>query len=304
MYSRRQILTGAACAMAGAALPRASFAQGVALQLTELRPGFALIQGAGGNILAASGEDGVTMVDAGTAARAADTLAAVEQAFPGQPLRTLFNTHWHPEQTGGNLAAARAGARIVAHANTRLWLTTDVTWPWSGETVDPLPEEDWPTEIFYNERQASGAGAARAEYAYMLQAHTDGDIWVRFPEANIICSGGVLSADRWPVFDWWTGGWFGGQVEALETMLQIVDDQTIIVPSDGPVFGRAELQAQRDMFADLFLHFRDRLLYMGLSPDEAVDQRPTAGLRPEWGDPDPFVIRAFQSLWGYYAADV
>lgn len=304
MHSRRQILKGAACIAAGATLPRVAFGQGAPLDVAMLRPDIALISGAGGNVLAVAGDDGVTMVDAGLAARAEDLLAAVEAAFPGQPLRTLFNTHWHPEQTGGNLAAARAGATIVAHANTRLWLTTDVQWPWSEERIQPLPSAAWPTEIFFNDRQARGAGAARAEYGYMLQAHTDGDAWIRFPEANVLCSGGVISADRWPMMDWWTGGWFGGMVEGLETMLQLVDEDTIIVPSNGPTFGRAELQAQRDMFADLFLHFRDDLLYQGLSPDEAVDERPTAGLRPEWGDPDPFVIRAFQSLWGYYAADV
>jgi glyoxylase-like metal-dependent hydrolase (beta-lactamase superfamily II) len=288
-----------------AALPRLAFAQAQSDELTvrSLSDRMVLIAGAGGNVVAVSDGAAVTLVDAGGAGRTEALLSAIAGAFPDLRVNTVFNTHWHHDQTGGNQTLARAGARIIAHANTRLWLTTDVQWPWGG-AAEPMPPEAWPTEIFYNESQQTGAGAARAEYGYMLQAHTDGDAYVFFPEDNVLHCGGAIAADRWSDIDWWTGGWLGGVVEATETLLQIANDQTRIVASGGPVFGRAELQAQRDMYAELFVRFRDNLMFRGLSPAEAVAERPTQDFRPEWGDPDPFVIRAFQSLWHYFAPEV
>ena len=70
--------------------------------------------------------DGLVMVDGGSAAHSKALLKTIEKQFGGRPVRTLFNTHWHAEQTGSNLALARKGATIVSHANTRLWLSTDV----------------------------------------------------------------------------------------------------------------------------------------------------------------------------------
>jgi hypothetical protein len=120
----------------------------------------------------------------------------------------------------------------------------------------------------------------------------------------MLACGGVIAGDRWPLIDWWTGGWLGGLVEGIETLLQSADDETLIVPADGPVLDRAELEAQFDMYAELFVRFRDELLFTGLGPAEAVAAEPTAGLRPEWPNHDEFVTRAFESLWGFFAPDV
>src|SRR6185503_10300396 len=84
------------------------------------------------NVLARTGAGGVVLVD-GASAAASDALLAAVAALPGAaPVRTLFNTHWHPEHTGSNERLGKAGAAIIAHENTRLWLATDVKWPWNG----------------------------------------------------------------------------------------------------------------------------------------------------------------------------
>jgi cyclase len=277
-------------------------ARGADLAVQQLGKDVAVISGAGGNVVVAGAGDELVMVDGGAAGKSKDLLAAVAKEFGGREVRTLFNTHWHPEQTGSNLALARKGATIVAHANTKLWLGTDIKRPYESETFKALPAEARPSKIFYDTDEiAFGEGKIRA--GYMLQAHTDGDIYVHFPEANILAAGGAVSSDRWPLIDWWTGGWMGGLVEGLETLLQLANADTRIVPADGPVMTRADLQEQRDMFADLFLKIRDKLLFAGLSPDEAVAAKPAAGLMPEWGSPDRFIRLAFQSYWGYYTQD-
>ncbi|MCP5146151.1 MAG: MBL fold metallo-hydrolase [Gammaproteobacteria bacterium] len=309
MVSRRNLIGTGLWSLAGAGLGGVSlralpaYAAAAAPVTAEmLTPDVALLRGAGGNVLAVSDGRKVTLVDGGAQAHTGQLLDAVASAFPGQQITTLFNTHWHPQQTGANATLAASGTNIISHANTRLWLTTDVKWPWGGHTM-PLPRAAWPAQVFYNEPLELGEGAARAVAGYMLQGHTDGDAYVYFPEADVLHCGGVLAADRWPEIDWWTGGWLGGLAEATETLLAIANDNTRIVAADGPVFGRAELLAQRDMYTTLFVKFRDELLFKGLSPEEAVAAQPTREYRPEWGDPGPFVNHAFQSLWGYFAPD-
>ncbi len=283
-------------------MPVLAEARSGALSVQRLGDDMAVISGAGGNVLVAGEKDGLVMVDGGSAAHSTALLTTISKQFGGRPVRTLFNTHWHPEQTGSNLALARRGATIVSQVNTRLWLSTDIHRPWDGKVFEPLPAEARPSKTFY-EKGEMPFGGAKIQYGHMLQAHTDGDMYAYFPEANVLASGGVVAADRWPLIDWWTGGWMGGLVEGVETLLQVANDKTRIVPANGPVMTRAQLAAQRDMYAKLFLKIRDDLLFTGLSPAEAVAAKPTAGLQPDWGNPDEFVKLAFQSYWGYYAQD-
>ena len=80
-------------------------------------------------------------------------MAAVRQVSTSRPQSiTLFNTHWHPEQTGLNEQIGKAGKTIIAQENTRLWLTTDVRYPWNGQAFTRLPKPE----------ESSGAAIARA----------------------------------------------------------------------------------------------------------------------------------------------
>lgn len=306
-HGRRTLLKAAAYGVAACAAPRLTFGQPRAaapLAVSPLGAETILITGAGANVVAAADADGVVMVDGGLAENAAGLLDTVADAFDNRPVRTLFNTHWHPGQTGANLAVADAGGQIVSQVNTRLWLGTDIHRPWEDFVHVPLPPEARPKLTFYDRGQDVELGGKALAYGHLLQAHTDGDCYVHFPEDNVLACGGVVAGDRWPLIDWWTGGWLGGLVEGIETLLQVADENTRIVPADGSVLTRAELAAQRDMYETLFVRFRDELLFKGLSPAEAVAARPTAEFHPEWPNRDEFVTLAFQSLWGFFAPDV
>ena len=300
---RRDVLKAA---LGGAAalpfLPSAMAMAKTDLTVQHLGKDIAMISGAGGNVVVAGAGDELVMVDGGAAAHSHKLLSTVGREFGDRKVSTLFNTHWHPDQTGSNLALAKKGATIVSHVNTKLWLSTDIHRPWDGKVFEPLPAEARPTKTFY-ERAEMAFGSGKIDYGYMLQAHTDGDIYVYFPEANVLAAGGALTSNHWPEIDWWTGGWMGGLVEGTETLLQVANADTKIVPADGPVMTRAELEKQSAMYAKLFVEFRDNLLFKGLSPAEAIAAKPTSGLMPEWGNPDEFVKLTFESYWGYYAQD-
>jgi hypothetical protein len=121
-------------------------------------------------------------------------------------------------------------------------------------------------------------------------------------DANVLATGGVVSAEGWPVVDYNTGGWLGGLVDGLKTLIKVADANTKIVPANGPVITRADLEAQRDMYAAIFDRL-GKLLRKGMGPDEVVAANPTKEFDAKWGEPTQFVTMAFKSLWGHFAPD-
>jgi glyoxylase-like metal-dependent hydrolase (beta-lactamase superfamily II) len=257
----------------------------------------------GTNVVALTGADGTVLVD-GASAPSSDALLRTVAALPeAGPVNTLFNTHWHREQTGSNERLGRQGATIIAHENTRLWLSAGITWPWDGSKFEPLPEAARPNKTLFYDGGELAVGSRRIEYGYLRHAsHTDGDLYVRFPDANVIAVGDAVTGDGWQVMDWWTGGWIGGVVGGLELLLSLTDAETRIVPARGPVLTRADLEQQFAMY-DILCERIFRALYTGLSPAEAVAARLTAEYDAKMGNSDEFVERAFESTWAYLSPD-
>src|SRR5262245_24445230 len=251
------------------------------------------------NVVAQTGTNGVVLVDGGSAAGSDAVLKAVS-ALPGAgPVRTLFNTHWHPEQTGSNERLGKAGATIIAQENTRLWLQQNVTWPWNGKKFAKLSKVAQPNKGFYE----TGKLDSGIRYGYVSDAaHTDGDMYVFFPKQNVLAVGGAVYGEGWPEVDWWTGGWIGGIVGANQRLQTLVDANTKIIPARGPVLSLADLKTQLDMYGTIY----DRLSQMlnrGRGPTEAVEAKPTKEFDDKMGNPDEFVRRSFESLWAYLSPD-
>ncbi len=206
-----------------------------------------------------------------------DAVLARLRGLPGAGrVTTLFNTHWHREQVGGNLAFGRSGATIIAHEKTRAHLATDYYVQDEDRYEKALPAEARPTVTFFTGDQTL-AGDKRIEYGHLLEAHTDGDIYVFFRDANVLAAGDAISPLKDPVLDWFGGGWLGGRVDAQEKLLKLSDAKTRIVPSYGPVVGRAELQAEFDMTRMLFDRMLD-LLKKGMSAQDMLDAGLMKGL--------------------------
>jgi cyclase len=251
------------------------------------------------NVVVHTSAAGVMLVDGGSAAASGALMKAIA-GLPGSgDVHTIFNTHWHPEQTGLNAQLGAAGQTIIAHENTRLWLATDVTWSWNGRRFKRLPKIAQPNKTFYT----TGALDSGIRYGYIPDAaHTDGDMYVYFPMQNVLAVGDAVSGDGWPVVDYATGGWIGGMVGGLRRLLAIANESTRIVPGRGPVLGYTDLQQQHEMYGKI--HERlTTLLNRGRGPGEAVAAQPTKEFDARMGNPDEFVRRAFESLWGYLSPD-
>jgi cyclase len=300
---RTAVIGAAACAVPlrgfAAALSRAQ-QSGLPANAVRLGDDLFLVTLPGeANVVAQTTAGGVLLVD-GCSALSADALMKTVASLPGGgPVHTLFNTHWHPEQVGSNELVGKAGRTIIAQENTRLWLTTDVTWPWNGKQFKRLSKAAQPNKTFYTtDTLQSGV-----KYGYIPDAaHTDGDMYVLFPQQNVLAVGDVMSGQGWPVVDWPTGGWIGGIVGALQRLQTLVNAETRIVPGRGPVLGQADLKAQLEMYGTIYDRLT-QLLNKGRGPSEAVDAKPTKEFDAQMGNGDEFVRRSFESLWAYLSPD-
>ena len=301
--SRRTLLRRVGYGAALGALGWSSVrAQPGATSRADLGGGCHVLTVGGTNCLAVVAGDGVALVDGGSRSTSPALLEAVAALPQGARVHTLFNTHWHPEQTGSNETLARTGATIVAQENTRLWLTTDVTWPWDDQTVEPLPKAAQPTQTFYAEEELE-VGGRPVRCGHLRDCpHTDGDMYVLFPDANVIAVGDAVTGRGWPEIDWWTGGWIGGIVGGIDMIFSVANADTKIVPARGPVLQRSDLQKQYDMYS-LIWERLVRTLYSGGGTAEALAASPTKEFNDIMGEPDDFVRRAFQSLWAYLSPD-
>src|SRR6202165_2986340 len=298
--NRRAILKGALGGVLGLTLPplaRDTFAQeGPAV--VPVSDGFVMLTGAGGNVLVRTASTGQVLVDSG-AAEFTDAVLAHLRGLPGGGrATTLFNTHWHREQVVGNLAFGRSGAAIIAHEKTRAHLATDYYLRDEDRYEKPLPAEARPSVTFFSGDKTL-AGNERIEYGHLLEAHTDGDIYVFFRDANVLAAGDAISPLKDPVLDWFGGGWLGGRVDAQEKLLKLSNAETRIVPSYGPVVGRAELQAEFDMTRVLFDRMLD-LLRKGMSAQDMLDAGLMKDLKRTFRDPRKFAYDAHKGYWAHH----
>ncbi|HEY8509632.1 MAG TPA: MBL fold metallo-hydrolase [Steroidobacteraceae bacterium] len=253
-----------------------------------------VISGAGANVTVFNSPDGVLMVDGGLPERSAQVLRIVKERTGTDRVHTLFNTHWHWEATGSNRKLGAAGTRIIAHENTRLWLSTEVHSKWQNRVYAPLPREARPNETFYTTGSLS-FGGERIDYGHIPQAHTDGDIYVFFRNANVLVAGDVVAVGAYPIPDYSTAGWIGGLASGTQTLIDLCDEQTRVVPGVGPVQNRAHLQRQHAMLTKLKERL-SRLLTEGMSAQDMLDAGATSEFDAEWGDPQVFVRNTWHGL--------
>jgi glyoxylase-like metal-dependent hydrolase (beta-lactamase superfamily II) len=238
------------------------------------------------------------LVDSGAPDRIDALIAELKALSGGGSVRTVFNTHYHPENTGANEVLRQGGATIVAHENTRLWMATPVWNPAEDRYRQPRPVAAQPTQTFRREASMA-AGGERLEYGYLIEAHTSGDIYVRFSSANVLAVGDVVSPTRDPELDYFTGAWIGGRVDAMDRLLALCDDGTRIVPGFGPVMTKAELKTERDVMKTVY----DRTVDQVREGDDATDMLKAGvlnGLARTWKDPQRFLYDVQKGLWAHH----
>jgi glyoxylase-like metal-dependent hydrolase (beta-lactamase superfamily II) len=297
MIDRRQLMTGVVGGLlAGVVLPRRSAGQ--QLGHVALNDRLSLVTTGGTNVLALSTSEGLVLVDSGAPEYTGALMASVRQFASGGRVETLFNTHWHAENTGANHLLRQSGATSIAHENTRLWMATPTWMPAEDRYRQPRPADAHPDATFYLDGSMT-VERDLIDYGYLIEAHTSGDIYIRFRNANVLAVGDVASPTRDPALDYFTGAWIGGRVDAMDRLLDLCDDGTRVVPGFGPVMTKAELKTERDVMKTVY----DRTVDQVREGDDAADMLKAGvlnGLARTWKDPQRFLYDVQKGLWAHH----
>jgi glyoxylase-like metal-dependent hydrolase (beta-lactamase superfamily II) len=247
------------------------------IQRTRLAANLELLAGPGGNVAVVHGQDGLVLVD--TFVKPAWPALKTTLDAIGGKVAFAIDTHWHYDHADNNASLHEAGARIVAHRNTKTRLSEahDII----GLHIDPEPPEALPQTIFAD-AHAMRANGEDLVLQYVPPAHTDTDIYVHFKQADVLHLGDLFFNGFYPFIDGVTGGTMNGMVAAAERSLKVAGASTRIVPGHGPLGDRAALQRYHRMLATI----RDRvgkLKAAGKSVADAQAAQPTKDFDAEWG---------------------
>jgi cyclase len=247
---RRAVLTIAAILMSSSA-----FAQQpeVTIKAEPLAPGVAVLFGQGGNIGVSYGPDGTILIDDQFAPLTPKIQAAVA-ALGATPVKFLINTHWHGDHTGGNENLGNAGTIIMAHDNVRVRLAgggTSGAGTSGARTIPKAPPVALPV-VTYHDGLSLHLNGDEVRTIHMHDAHTDGDSVVHWKKANVVHMGDLfMTQGSMPYVDLGSGGNVRGFVAAADKVLAMTNVETKIIPGHGPMATRADLQAWRNMIADV-----------------------------------------------------
>ena len=301
--NRREFLTRVMQATAGLSLgsmPASRlFAQQApsAFSATSLAENFVQITGAGANVLVVTGPDGVLLVNGGRPDRSRELLQFVSSQVSPKNIAAVFNTDWHPDNTGSNETLGNSGAKIIAHENTKLWMGTEIVVEWENRTYKPRPKHALPNQTFYTTGKMM-FGKEEIRYGHLGQAHTDGDIYVFFPGPNILMTGDVFCAGAYPIPDYCTNGWLGGLTNATKALIGLTDANTRVIPGTGAVQTPAALKSQFDMCSALRSRIAE-MMKQGKGADEIIAAAPTKDFDEAWGNPKVFMSVVYRGMWSH-----
>jgi len=251
------------------------------IKATPLRAGLVMLEGSGGNIgvLVTPGEK--FMVDAGIAV-SKDKLSRALTALGPATVRYVVDTHWHWDHTDGNAWLHEAGAQVIAHPRTAAYLArTERVDDWR-HSFDALPASGLPTTLVSKQKRYL-VGGEKVDIEAIPPAHTDGDLFVRFRNADVLFVGDTYWNGMYPFIDNEHGGSIDGMIRAANLSLKMAGDNTIIVPGHGPIATRADLEMYRTMLQTT----RDNVAKLkgeGMNLEAIIAAKPTATYDAKWGN--------------------
>lgn len=251
------------------------------VMVKKLRGNIHLLEGSGGNIAVFSGPEGKLMVDGGIAVsqkKITDALSGISK----EPLRYLINTHWHFDHADGNEWLHKAGATIIAHENTRKNLSATIRVEDWNYTFPASPAGALPETVFTKEHLLKFNGS-EIKMVYYPSAHTNSDISVYFPEADVLHIADIWWNSYYPFIDHSSGGTLDGAITACNQNLEIATNKTIIIPGHGAVGNRNQLMEFRDMLVSIKENV-SRLKKAGRSQNETIAAKPTAAFDAKYGN--------------------
>ena len=253
----------------------------VEIKTTNLGNNTYMLEGQGGNITIAVGTDGIIMVDTEFAPLHDKIMAAIRAISP-LPIKYVINTHFHGDHTGGNEGFQKDGATVIAQDNIRVRLVAGTTNGTSGAKMPPSAPGAIPKETFVGGEKTIEVGGRKAMLTHTYNAHTDGDTWVYFPDANVLCTGDIMNNNHtYQQVDYANGGDIRGMIRATNAWLKLANDSTKVVVGHGPLANKQSI-ADYNAMVKAARERVEKLVNEGKSEQEVVALKPLADLDAKW----------------------
>lgn len=249
----------------------------VEIKVTPVAGKVYMLEGAGGNIGASAGEDGILMVDDQFEELAPKIRTALAGLGGGGKLKFIVNTHWHGDHTGGNKVFGPE-APILAQTNVRRRLSTEQSV--LGNKVPASPKQALPV-ITYDQAVSVHWNGEEIKIVHFPHGHTDGDSVVFFTGSNVVHAGDDFFADRFPFVDLGTGGSVQGLTDNVAKLLTMITADAKVIPGHGPLSTREDLKRFHAMLVDTTGIVRRRM-----QAGESLEKMQAEGLPPAfepWG---------------------
>src|SRR5947209_6546974 len=272
----------------------------VEMKVTKVAGNIYMLEGAGGNIGASVGEDGIVVVD-DQYAPLADKIQAALKEITALPVRFIINTHYHEDHTGGN-AYFQKQAPIIAHDNVRKRLESGGAAGNGGSVhfdAKPVAKEALPIITFDHDVTVHLNGEdIRA--LYFPAGHTDGDSVIFFPKSNVVHMGDDFVTYGFPFIDVDSGGSIDGMIDGVEKVLAQVPPDVKIIPGHGPISTVSDVKPYLAMLKDT-----REVVAKALTEGKTLDQMKQAKLLDPWKkysgefiSEDAFLETLYNSLSG------
>jgi glyoxylase-like metal-dependent hydrolase (beta-lactamase superfamily II) len=247
----------------------------------DLGHGIHMLESFGGNIGVLAGEQGVLLIDAEWPQLHDKVLAAVAK-ISTQPVRYLVNTHWHWDHVGGDGLFGKAGVVIFSSEQTRGYIekaqASKASPPGSPYAPDPAAI---PVVTVNNGVQFHLSGQT-VEIIHVPPAHTNGDLIVRFVEADVIQTGDTFFHGFYPDIDQPHGGTIDGMIALYDTLYKMSGPNTRIIPGHGPVANREDVREYQGMLREVRTRVA-KAVAAGMTEEQLVASHPLDDLDKKWG---------------------
>jgi len=251
--------------------------------------------GLGGNILVNSGKDGVLIVDDQFPQLKNKIMSAIRK-IGGRKIDYIVNSHWHFDHAEGNIAFGKTGSRIIAHENSRFMMINpqpinlvSVVYP-----QQPYPSHALP-QITYQDTMTVSLNGEEIGLYNFGSAHTTGDTAVYLKQSNILHMGDVFNMSGFPFIDADNGGNIDGIIYFCQSILSVINDETVVVPGHGPISTTQDMKN----YIDMLVVVRDRiknLIDEEKTLEEVLEAHPAQEWEAGFGDATMLVDRAYTGL--------
>lgn len=238
----------------------------------------AVAEPAGVNLGLVAGPHGALLIDTGSSPQQGRELRHLAEAAAAVPVVGVIITHWHYDHLFG--LAGVGPVPSLAHESVPVRLTGPQAAAAAAELgVDPA-ELATPTDLFSLARVLD-AGGRRVEALHFGPGHTDGDVVVHVPDADVIFAGDLLESAGPPSFghDCHLRLW----PSALDGILGILAQDTVVIPGHGGPMDRLAAFNQRAAISALYGQV-EHLVRQGVRQEQAYE-------KGEWPFPEE-VVRA------------